>query len=83
MGFFTFWLFVVGSVQAGLFFWQLYLIRRSLLDTREAAKASTLAARASVKAANAAAKQAKIADDFAHQTGKTVYFCVRCNSNNC
>jgi hypothetical protein len=51
-GFFTFGLFVVGGFQAGLFLWQLWLIRESLDDAKiaaEAAKDGAQAARDSVK----------------------------------
>jgi hypothetical protein len=54
--FFTFFLVIVGGVQAGLFVWQLILIRRSLADAK-------LAAEASKEAANAATRQAKIAEE--------------------
>src|ERR1051325_5248667 len=39
-GFFTFLLVVVGGFQAGLFLWQLWLIRESLDDARIAADAA-------------------------------------------
>jgi hypothetical protein len=50
-GFFTFCLVVVGAAQAGLFLWQLILIRKGLTDTKEAADA----ARETAKAANESA----------------------------
>jgi hypothetical protein len=43
-GFFTFWLVVVGFGQAGLFYWQLRLIRKSLSPAENAAKAARDAA---------------------------------------
>lgn len=46
-GFFTFWLVVVGGFQLGLFAWQLWLIRKSLDDTKGAAEAAKDAAGAS------------------------------------
>jgi hypothetical protein len=45
-GLFTFFLFLVGSAQAGLFVWQLRLIRRSLGPAEEAARAATASAQA-------------------------------------
>src|SRR5262249_41825656 len=39
-GFFTLWLVVVGVGQAGLFVWQLILIKRSLGDAKKAADAA-------------------------------------------
>jgi hypothetical protein len=55
-GFFTFLLFVVGILQAGLFVWQLYLIRISLHDAK-------IAADASADAASASSRQARVAED--------------------
>jgi hypothetical protein len=43
---FTFALVLVGAIQAGLFFWQLSLIRDSLKDTQEAADAARDSAKA-------------------------------------
>jgi hypothetical protein len=51
---FTCFLFVVGSIQAGLFLWQLKLFRRSLADTRAAADAAKLGAEAAKKSADTA-----------------------------
>jgi hypothetical protein len=48
-GFFTFILFLVGIVQAGLFVWQLRLIRKSLRPAEEAARAATANARAMIE----------------------------------
>jgi hypothetical protein len=59
-GFFTFWLVIVGGFQALLFYYQLRLIRKSLLDTREAAEAakdSALAASNSVALAERTAQR--------------------------
>src|SRR5262249_24159686 len=55
-GFFTFLLVIVGSFQVVLFVWQLWLIRKSLHDAKEAADAAQGAARA-------AERQAKVSED--------------------
>lgn len=47
-GFFTFILFLVGIAQAGLFVWQLRLIRKSLGPAEEAARAATANAQAMI-----------------------------------
>ena len=47
-GFFTFVLFLVGIAQAGLFVWQLRLIRKSLGPAEEAARAATTTAQAMI-----------------------------------
>ena len=47
-GFFTFFLFLVGVGQAGLFVWQLRLIRKSLGPAEEAARAATVNAQAMI-----------------------------------
>jgi hypothetical protein len=54
--FFTLALVVVGSIQLGLFLWQLRLIRKSLIDAQESADAAA-------KAAEAATRQARVAED--------------------
>ena len=53
-GFFTFLLFVIGSGQIALFYVQLRLIRESLDDAKEVAKATTDAAKAATRQANIA-----------------------------
>jgi hypothetical protein len=49
-GFFTFWLVIVGGIQAALFLWQLDLIRKSLSDAKDAAKAAGDSAKAAADA---------------------------------
>jgi len=46
-------LFLVGLAQAGLFWWQLWLIRASLKDAQKAAEAATTGAEAAKEAAEA------------------------------
>jgi len=54
-------LFVVASVQAGLFVWQLILIRRSVRDTATAANAANASAEAAKLDANAAQRMLVLA----------------------
>jgi hypothetical protein len=59
-GFFTLSLVVVGGLQLGLFYWQLKLIRESLVDTKKAADAanvSAIATKASVELAEKTAER--------------------------
>lgn len=60
-GFFTFTLFVVGSIQVALFLWQLWLIRESLDDAKIAADAAKEAADAAKEGAAASRESADTA----------------------
>jgi hypothetical protein len=53
-GFFTLCLVVIGGLQLALFYWQLKLIRESLVDAKHAADAATEAAKAATDQANIA-----------------------------
>src|SRR5262249_41766369 len=65
--FFTFWLVIVGGVQASLFVWQLLLIRESLEDTRIAANAAKQAADAATQQARAAERTLETMQDTARR----------------
>jgi hypothetical protein len=60
-GFLTFGLVVVGTFQIGLFLWQLWLIRESLIDAKIAAEAAKESADAAKEGAHAARDSAEIA----------------------
>jgi hypothetical protein len=62
-GFFTFWLVIIGTSQAGLFLWQLRYMRKGIEDARiaaEAAQASAETAKEQVEVAKAQIEVTKI-----------------------
>jgi hypothetical protein len=73
---FTLGLVIVGSVQVGLFIWQLRLIRESLRDTEEAARVGGIAAAA-------ATKQARIAEDNLAKLERPYIFVFNVSTLDC
>lgn len=64
---FTLALVIVGGLQAVLFFWQLRLIRESLIDTKESADAAKDAANTASRQANISTKTLETMQDTARR----------------